>query len=139
MKYLEQQQNQEIYRIQKFLDIYGKEYTFYRYNKDNNFGEREQENGIEVYIPITAAYHESSSGHIDIVVSDSTKTKSLQSPFLLCKYVDVADILLIGDFVQFSNRLYKVNSITDIYDIGIYADISIELIPQTEKADGTYD
>lgn len=100
----------------------GKDYTFYRKQKDM-FGVESED--ATVVTTILGLYHEE-NGRVSITTGDTTQIRTKKLPRILCKYDDEVKKLRVGDKVSDSKDML-VTGITDIQDWGLIADISLEV------------
>lgn len=112
-------------KVKVALNRNGEVFTFRRM-KENEFGEKSKEFDENVNITLKGIYHEQ-AGYVQKVVSDETITRSKKQPMILCLLEDTKelkskDILVIRDIE------YELVKITDVQNLGVIADISLEVV-----------
>ncbi len=116
----------EAYKIKRELKRSGIQYDFKRF-KRNNVGEPDMNAEPDDVGTLNGLYHEQNS-NIEITTGDTTQIRTKKIPSILCLYEDVASLnLLVGDFVEFNNKTYKVTGVVNIQEWNIIADISLEV------------
>ena len=123
----------ELYKLHRELKRNGRVYRFIRYGV-NEFGERDpdDEKCMSVF-DLCCLYHET-NGYVATTVSDNTTYRSVKQPMLLCDMKELRDhVPEVGDFTVVVNNLtgdgkaYLFSGVTDIGDLGLIADISLEV------------
>ena len=123
----------ELYKLHRELKRNGRIYRFIRYGV-NEFGERDpdDEKCMSVF-DIRCLYHET-NGYVSITVNDNTTYRAVKQPMLLCDMRELCNhVPEVGDFTVVVNNLtgdgkaYLFSGVTDIGDLGLIADISLEV------------
>lgn len=115
----------EAYKINREIKKSGIEYEFRR-SKVNEFNEPTDE--FEVIGKLKGIYHEQNSS-VQIIMGDTTQTRTKKIPMILCLYDDVANLLLkVDDIIKINGKVLKVTGITNIQEWNIIADISLEVV-----------
>lgn len=123
----------ELYKLHRELKRNGRTYRFIRYGV-NEFGERDpdDEKCMSVF-DIRCLYHET-NGYVSTTVNDNTTYRAVKQPMLLCDMKELrAHVPKVGDFTVVVNNLtgdgkaYLFSGVTDIGDLGLIADISLEV------------
>lgn len=115
----------EAYKINREIKKSGIEYEFKR-SKVNEFNEPTDE--FEVIGKLKGIYHEQNSS-VQIIMGDTTQTRTKKIPMILCLYDDVANLLLkVDDIIKINGKVLKVTGITNIQEWDIIADISLEVV-----------
>lgn len=118
-------------KFKKLLREQGKDYFFKR-KVENYFGEGKAEyqkdaDGKEIEFKLSGVYHEE-TGYVRVTTGDTSQTRSKKKPMILCLINSESNALKKDDEVIMSNKLYKINALTDTANWGIFYDISLELI-----------
>lgn len=115
----------EAYKINREIKKSGIVYEFKR-SKVNEFNEPTDE--FEVIGKLKGIYHEQNSS-VQIIMGDTTQTRTKKIPMILCLYDDVANLLLkVDDIIKINGKVLKVTGITNIQEWNIIADISLEVV-----------
>lgn len=115
----------ELYKINREIKKSGIEYEFKR-SKVNEFNEPTDE--FEVIGKLKGIYHEQNSS-VQIMMGDTTQTRTKKIPMILCLYDDVANLLLkVDDIIKINEKVLKVTGITNIQEWNIIDDISLEVV-----------
>lgn len=115
----------EAYKINREIKKSGIVYEFKR-SKVNEFNEPTDE--FEVIGELKGIYHEQNSS-VQIIMGDTTQTRTKKIPMILCLYDDVANLLLkVDDIIKINGKVLKVTGITNIQEWNIIADISLEVV-----------
>lgn len=122
----------QLQKLRNNLNYHGDAYEFGT-PKLNEYGEPvRDDDGNFVYETVhtlNGIFHESGSGFIQVIV-ESAEVQSKPQPAILARYEDAKDIK-IGETVLVpaaGNRRYEVVSVNDIGNLGLFADISLEVI-----------
>lgn len=120
------------HKVKHALDKYGVEYGFVRATKDK-FGQPVlDEEGNPVFEPVgplKGIFHETGTS-FTLIISDAAAVHTKPAPSILT-LSDEMPPLEINDVVAVppeSNRVYKVVSVNDIGNLGLFADISLEVL-----------
>lgn len=115
----------EAYKINREIKKSGIVYEFKR-SKVNEFNE--PTDVFEVIGELKGIYHEQNSS-VQIIMGDTTQTRTKKIPMILCLYDDVANLLLkVDDIIKINGKVLKVTGITNIQEWNIIADISLEVV-----------
>ena len=117
----------EAHKIQREIQRSGKEFKFYRPQK-NDVGELIPINSeIEPTKEIKGVYHEVNQ-HVQFLQNQTTQTRVRQKkqPAILCLFEDTEG-LKIDDVVFINDKTFVVVSLNDIQEWNIIADISLEV------------
>lgn len=115
----------EAYKINREIKKSGIVYEFKR-SKVNEFNEPTDE--FEVIGELKGIYHEQNSS-VQIIMGDTTQTRTKKIPMILCLYDDAANLLLkVDDIIKINGKVLKVTGITNIQEWNIIADISLEVV-----------
>lgn len=123
-------------KIKQLIKRHGVDYQFERAKKDDfnqPILDAEGNPVIEKVAEVSGVYHETGSNFV-FITTDSAKVQSKPSPAIIAM-MDRANSLKMDDQVTVppgSDKRYKVVSVNDLGNVGLFADISMELI-----ADGT--
>lgn len=110
-------------RMQRALNTNGVMYSFNRKGK-NDFGEATGTS--EEVKALKGIYHEQSA-YVAQTTSEGSKTSSKKVPMIMCNYLDT-ELLKVDDFVIIQNKTFKVTGITNLFNFGSVADISLEVV-----------
>lgn len=113
-------------KLNRMLSRYGVSYTFVRDNL-NEFNE--PNNGsIEQFIVMEGIYHENEM-HIstNATAKGEVRYRKQKQPLILCDYAN-AKKLKAGDWVAFGGVKYKVTNVRNVGNIGVYGDVSLEVV-----------
>lgn len=120
------------HKVKHALAKYGVEYEFARTAK-NKFGEPilDDEGNVvfEPVAPIKGIFHETGTSFI-MVIGDAASVHTKPTPAILTLF-EGSGLLQTNDVVTVppeSGRVYKVVSINDIGNLGLFADISLEVL-----------
>ena len=123
------------YKVKRQIELNKQVYTFRRCPKDANgcmdINQYESFSDIPLVTEIKGLWHSvfvNGANSITQVVLDSGKQRTGRIPCILCLMEDVnaADIQ-VDDLVFSNSNLYRVIGISDIGELGVIADISLEL------------
>lgn len=112
------------HRIEQSIAWNGQAYTFLR-QQENQFHEKSLE-PIEI-ATLKGVFHRGSTGHQKILRSDSGYTISKQAPFILALWEKAKD-LQTDDQVVINNHTYKVTGISNLNEMNIVGEISLEVV-----------
>lgn len=119
-------------KVEQAIKRSGMEYQFKR-AKTNKFNEPVlDKTGASVMEPVKSIkglFHETGT-HFILIASDAAKVQTKPTPAVLAMYKD-AEGLQTEDKVEIpqnSGRQYKITSISDIGNLGLFADICLEVV-----------
>ena len=112
-------------KLKRLLSTYGIEYHFERLEK-NEFGEPSVPRTPSKTVDVVGMYHEQSQV-VQMSTSNGTRYRTEKRPLILAEY-DVASKLVVDDRLVHNGVEYKVVGVRNINDIGVYGDISLEVI-----------
>ena len=121
----------EVYKIKREIKRSGKSFLFKR-PVLNEFSEPKRDEQGEFVSDnigsIFGLYHEQ-NGNIQMNTGDTTQTRAKKIPSILCCWDDISVLnLVVGDFVVFNSKTYKVTGVVNIQEWNLIADISLELV-----------
>lgn len=112
-------------KLKRLLSTYGIEYHFERL-KRNEFGEVAVPRTVSESIDVVGVYHEQSQS-TQVAVSNEVRYRTEKRPFILSGY-SVASRLAIDDELDINGVKYKVVSVHNVNNIGVYGDIALEVV-----------
>lgn len=116
--------NFERYKLSRFIQMYGRPYTFSLSGK-NQFGEPQ---GIEEEVVVSGVYHEASGNvYVSGSATDGANIKTKPFSMIMCFMKDALS-LKTGMEVDIWNKTYKVIDLRDVSNLGVACDISLEVI-----------
>ena len=92
--------------------------------KVNEF--KEPSDKAEIVVELKGIYHES-IGYVKRETSDGGTVRKKPQPMILTEWEKVA-ALQVDDFTIIDGKRYSVTSVKDVKKLGIYGDISLEVI-----------
>lgn len=119
-------------KVKNAVKRYGSEFKFKRYEL-NEMNERTDEfikdnEGNEIEMCLKGVYHESTS-YIQRTTTDGAVTRTKKQPMILCLMSDLSDAgIKVNDIVIKEKVVYEVVGITDIQNLNVVVDISLEVI-----------
>lgn len=116
----------ENFQLSKLRMVLKKQGVFYKflYFKKNDFGEFVDE--VDKVFDILGLFH-TSQGYITVVTTDSGSIPKKDNPEIMCFWSEAKDIPQ-GAIVEICNQKYKVNFVTDVGNMHVIANISLEVI-----------
>lgn len=123
-------------KIKQLIKRHGVQYQFERAKKDDFNQPVLDDDGnpvMQTEVEVSGVFHETGSNFV-LITTDSAKVQSKPSPAIITM-MEYATGLKIDDQLTVppgSIKRYKVVSVNDLGNVGLFADISLELI-----ADGT--
>lgn len=118
----------EVAKLSRMIKRYGIEVTFNR-DKLDEFGEPTGEYTEVAKFP--AVYHESTT-HISITTNDDGNVQSKVTPYLSASYDSVKGdsgmLVQQGDTTTINGTKYRVNGISDLSNLNILCQISLEVV-----------
>lgn len=112
-------------KLKRLLSTQGKSYTFERL-KRNQFGELVNPPEVAQQFVIVGIYHEWAQ-HVQEQVQSETRYRTEKRPLILSEYAKASQ-LQVDDQVEFGGAKYKVVAVRNVNALGIYGDISLEVI-----------
>lgn len=112
----------EAAKLRRALQSKGVPFSFFR-NSQNEFNEPEED--TQLIAKLTGIYHETIS-YAKEERSDGGNIQKKPSPMILCKWED-AESIQRHDFVMIHGRRYEVHNIKNVAELGVAADISLEV------------
>lgn len=112
----------ELMKLKRALNSQGISYTFSRYAKNSY---KEPTDTVSSSVTLKGIYHQT-SGYIGVGITEAARVYTKPQPMLLTTYED-AKSLYPEDKVLISGKTYKVTGVTDINNLGIIGDISLEV------------
>ena len=112
-------------KLKRLLSTQGKSYTFERL-KRNQFGELVNPPEVARRFVIVGIYHEWAQ-HVQEHVQSETRYRTEKRPLILSEY-SKASQLQVDDRVQFGGVSYKVVAVRNVNALGVYGDISLEVV-----------
>lgn len=116
--------NFEVAKLKRLLRTQGKHYEICRQRVDK-FKQTTNESEKDSFL-ILGVYHESQS-FVSMQVNEGSITRGKKQPMIMTTFEDAKEIKL-GDVLKHNDKQYKVVNVRDIMDIGVYADISLEVL-----------
>lgn len=111
-------------KIKRFVERYGKEFTFKHFLVDE-YGERKKdEEPLE--IKITGVFHEVNS-YITENVQDGTISRRKPQPMILVLATENFEVTH-GDVVTYCNTDYEVVETLNVNNLGVAFDISLQVV-----------
>lgn len=117
----------EVFKLKRAIAKQGKQYTFYSYGV-NSFGEPSTEKTI--LKTFQSLYHEQ-NGYISENVNNETRTTSKKIPYLMTEFQNIgtdSNEIKNGCETEIDGIKYKVTGVTNLANLSLIADISLEVI-----------
>lgn len=112
-------------KLKRLLSTYGVNYRFERLER-NEFGEIAIPHVVSESFDIVGVYHEQSQ-RIQVSVSNDVRYRTEKQPFILAEY-NGASKLEADDILHIGGVEYKVSGVHNVHNIGVYGDISLEVV-----------
>lgn len=110
-------------KLKRLIDVQGRSYTFYRDGK-NELGE--PNNSVQMVTTLTGIWHES-QGYVNVTSGDASTVKSKPQSQILTLWDYIGDISQ-GDYIRVGKSRYNVTEVHDPTNLGVAADISLEVV-----------
>lgn len=114
----------QLNKVRRLIKTQGKPFWF-KTPKRNEFGEP---NGETVSVMLVGVYHETpyvGSGYVTKTTSEASTTRVKSQPMIFALWEE-AKCLKSQDTLSFNGKSYQVNSVTNIAQANLLADISLE-------------
>lgn len=119
----------QLSKLRMVLKNHGVFYQFVCFKK-NDFGEFIDE--VDKVFDVLGLFH-TSQGYITVVTTDSGSIPKKDNPEIMCIWSEAKDIPQ-GAIVEICNQKYKVNFVTDVGNMHVIANISLEVILDGNKS-----
>lgn len=117
---MDHSKNFEVYKVRRFIQRWGRDYTF-KTPQLNQFKEPTEENQKTV---ICGVFYENNE-YMSLKVSDGSTVRSKPNPRILCMAQD-GPLVSQGMSVEINGTTYQVTGVRDVDKLGIACDISLE-------------
>lgn len=112
-------------KLKRLLSTYGVKYHFERMVK-NEFGEPNADGEVSKTIGIVGVYHEQNQA-VQISTSNGVRYRTEKRPFILAEYGDASQ-LEADDRLVYGGVVYKVIGVSNVNNMDIYGDVSLEVV-----------
>ncbi len=113
-----------LYRVQQAIAWNGNVYEFFRQGR-NEYGE--QDGKPQEVARIRGFFHNGSSNHVSVLVSDAGSVKTKETPYIMAEWRD-AKQLELDDGVQINGNLYRVTGVFNVHELNLIGEISLEVV-----------
>lgn len=112
----------ERYKVLKAINTYGQIYQFH-FKSKNEFNEP---TGGESSFTLRGIYHET-QGYVTSTASDGSNVKTKPNSLILCMKEDASQIA-VGMTTEIREKEYRVVDLRDVENLGLFYDISLEVV-----------
>lgn len=117
-------------KLERLLSTHGIEYKFEKLAR-SKFGGIAVPRSVSETVTLVGVYHEQSQT-MQIAVTNEVRYRTEKQPCILARYAD-ASKLSVDDELIFDGVKYKVVGVRNIANIGVYGDISLEVVDDGGK------
>lgn len=117
-------------KLERLISRKGLPYTFKREPLDER---NEPVDGAELVpvVTLSGVFHQGDAGYITLITGDGATVQSKHTQSIMAKKADLGGVRQ-NDIVEVNSKTFKVTGVTDIGELNIVADISIEEVKPDE-------